>query len=120
MTRNLSSRIAFWTSGSSITGMAHFQFRLTSFISLLVALSAPVWAQARPYPDADLQNTYQRLLAEIQKIPIFDHHAHPAFPDDPDVDAMAAPPGSSPFRERLDNPELVAAAKALWAYPYND
>src|SRR6476646_876326 len=78
------------------------------------------WGQARPFPGPDLQATYERLLGEIQKIPIFDHHAHPGFPDDPDVDAMAAPPGSSPLRERLDNPELVAAAKALWNYPYDD
>src|SRR5205085_8460895 len=39
---------------------------------------------------------------------------------DSDVDAMAAPPGSSAFRERDTNPELVAAARALWGYPYAD
>ena len=34
---------------------------------------------------------------------------------------MAAPPGeSSVLRLRDDNPEFVAAAKALFAYPYND
>ncbi len=79
-----------------------------------------VWGQARPYPGPDLQATYERLLGQIQKIPIFDHHAHPGFPDDPDVDAMASPPGSAPLRERLDNPELVAGAKAMWGYPYDD
>lgn len=82
--------------------------------------AAPAWPQARPFPGPDLQATYERLLSEINKIPIFDHHAHPGFFDDPDVDAMAAPPGSSPLRERLDNPELVAAAKAMWGYPYDD
>jgi hypothetical protein len=77
-------------------------------------------AQARPLPGPDVQQIYQRLLPQIEKIPIFDHHAHPAFADDPDVDAMAAPPGSLALRERDTNPELVAAAKALFGYPYSD
>jgi len=63
---------------------------------------------------------YQRLLPEIEKIKIFDGHAHPGYADDPDVDAMAATPGSTPFRLRDDNPELVAAAKSLFGYPYHD
>lgn len=87
---------------------------------VLAFLTAPAFGQARPYPGPDLQQTYNRLLTQIEKIPIFDHHAHPGFADDPDVDAMAAPPGSSAFRERDTNPELVAAAKALFGYPYND
>ena len=33
---------------------------------------------------------------------------------------MAAPPGSAALRERDNNPELVAAAKALFGYPYDD
>jgi hypothetical protein len=76
--------------------------------------------QARPLPGPDVQQIYQRLLPQIEKIPIFDHHAHPGFPDDPDVDAMASPPGSAALRERDTNPELVAAAKALFGYPYDD
>ena len=51
---------------------------------------------------------------------MFDHHAHPGYADDPDVDAMASPPGSAALRERETNPELVQAAKAMWGYPYND
>src|SRR5580704_3498377 len=79
------------------------------------------FGQARPLPGPDVQQIYQRLLPQIEKIPIFDHHAHPGFYDDPDVDAMASPPGgSAPLRERDDNPELVAAAKALFDYPYDD
>src|SRR5579863_6309418 len=78
-------------------------------------------AQARPLPGPDVQQIYQLLLPEIDKIPAFDHHAHPGFYDDPDVDAMAAPPNASaPLRTRDDNPELVTAAKALFGYPYND
>src|SRR5467141_4246099 len=86
----------------------------------ICGLSVAALGQARPLPGADVQQIYQRLLPQIKKIPIFDHHAHPGFADDPDVDAMAAPPGSAALRERDTNPELVAAAKALWGYPYAD
>jgi predicted TIM-barrel fold metal-dependent hydrolase len=89
-------------------------FLLLTFASSLAA------AQARPFPGNDVQQIYQRLLPQIEKIPMFDHHAHPGFADDPDVDAMASPPGSAALRERDTNPELVAAAKAMWGYPYND
>ena len=89
---------------------------------LVVAIGLPVAAlgQARPYPGPDLQAVYQRLLSQIEKIPAFDHHAHPGFPDDADVDAMAAPPGSAALRQRDSNSELVAASKALFGYPYDD
>ena len=74
-----------------------------------------------PLPGNDVQQIYQRLLPQVDKIPAFDHHAHPGFADDPDVDAMAAPPNASEaLRTRDDNPELVAAAKALFGYPYTD
>src|ERR1700689_5109369 len=87
-------------------------------VTSLASLSA---AQARPFPGPDVQQIYQRLLPQIEKIPAFDHHAHPGFADDPDVDAMAAPPDfSSALRTRDDNPELAAAAHALFGYPYTD
>jgi hypothetical protein len=89
-------------------------------VAMLLTWSAVAYGQARPYPGPDVQDVYKRLLAQIEQIKIFDHHAHPGFPDDADVDAMAAPPGSSPLRERETNPELVAAAKALFGYPYDD
>ncbi len=89
-------------------------------VLLFGVFHAVAMAQARPYPGPDLAQTYERFLAEINKIPAFDHHAHPGFADDPDVDAMAAPPGSAAFRERDTNPELIVAAKALWGYPYDD
>src|SRR2546425_11030762 len=76
--------------------------------------------QAHPYPGPDLPQLYQHYLDVVNNIPAFDHHAHPGFFDDPDVDAMAAPPGSAALRERDSNPELVAAAKALFGYPYDD
>src|ERR1700756_3304867 len=91
------------------------------FVCAAVSLGSLAAAQARPFPGPDVQQIYQRLLPQIEKIPAFDHQAHPGFPDDPDVDAMAAPPNASaPFRTRDDNPELIAAAKALFGYPYGD
>jgi predicted TIM-barrel fold metal-dependent hydrolase len=84
-------------------------------------LSSLAVAQARPFPGPDVQQIYQRLLPQIEKIPAFDHHAHPGFADDPDVDAMAAPPDASEaLRTRDNNPELIAAAKALFGYPHSD
>jgi len=60
------------------------------------------------------------LLHEIQKIPIFDHHAHPGFFDDPDVDAMVIPPSHLALRLRDTNPDLIAAARSLFGCPYRD
>jgi uncharacterized protein len=91
---------------------------LSLFVIFLVSTLG--WSQAKPLPGPDVPQLYQRLLPQIEKIPMFDHHAHPGFADDPDVDAMAAPPGSAALRERDTNPELVAAAKAMWGYPHND
>ncbi|GAC1434267.1 MAG: hypothetical protein NVS1B11_17630 [Terriglobales bacterium] len=89
------------------------------FLAMCIAVNLS-FAQARPFPGPDLQQIYQRLLPQIEGIRAFDHHAHPGFSEDTDVDAMAAPPGSSAFRERDTNPELIAAAKGLFGYPYSD
>jgi hypothetical protein len=95
---------------------------IRNFVLFTILCSAPtiVLAQARPYPGPDVQRLYQHYLEVVSKIAAFDHHAHPGFANDPDVDAMASPPGSAAFRERETNPELAAAAKALWGYPYDD
>ena len=94
--------------------------KLSFTVVMVLGIPLFAFAQARPFPGPDVPQIYQRLLPQIEKIPMFDHHAHPGYADDPDVDAMAAPPGSAGLRERDTNPELVAAAKALWGYPYND
>jgi uncharacterized protein len=95
--------------------------RAAVLIMLTAGISHSAGAQARPFPGPDVEQIYQRLLPQIEKIPAFDHHAHPGFADDPDVDAMAAPPNASEaLRTRDDNPELAAAAKALFGYPYSD
>jgi uncharacterized protein len=96
---------------------------LRTGICLLVlgALTQNAAGQATPYPAGDAKKTYERLLKKIDAIPLYDNHAHPGFADDNDVDAMASPPGeSATLRLRDDNPEFVAAAKALFGYPYDD
>ena len=95
----------------------HFVCVLLMTVGLITGV---VSAQARPFPGPDVQQLYQHYLDVVNNIPAFDHHAHPGFADDADVDAMASPPGSAALRERETNPELVAAAKALWGYPYSD
>jgi hypothetical protein len=88
---------------------------------ILFAGTGTVNAQARPLPSADLQKVYDRLRKQIDRIPIYDNHSHATFPDDSDMDAMASPPDESTvMRLRDTNPEFVAAAKALFGYPYDD
>src|SRR5690242_21955530 len=77
--------------------------------------------QARPLDGADVPKIYERLLKQIDQIPIYDNHSHATFPDDSDMDAQAAPPDESTvLRLREDNPEFVAAAKSLFGYPFDD
>jgi len=96
-------------------------FHLLIISALVFCFANSVAAQSSPYPSATLPKLYEDLLAKINAIPIYDNHAHPGFPDDNDVDAMAAPPDmSSVLRLRDDNPEFVTAAKSLFGYPYDD
>src|SRR6266699_5910547 len=91
--------------------------------ALLMTLAGAVaaYAQARPLPDGDVEKVYARLQKRIELIPIYDNHSHATFPDDSDMDAMASPPEESTvLRLRDSNPEFVAAAKALFSYPYDD
>ena len=96
-----------------------FHFGAALFFGFAGATTAQ--AQARPLPSADLRTTYERLLKQIDRIAIYDNHSHATFPDDSDMDAMASPPEESTvLRLRDTNPEFVAAAKALFAYPFDD
>ena len=92
-------------------------------ICVAISLSSPAigWAQATALPHQDVSAIYQRLLPQIEKIPIVDMHAHPGYWDDSDVDAMAVTVTDlDPFRTRDTNPEWAMAAKALFGYPYSD
>src|ERR1700730_15684803 len=87
-----------------------------------LAVAAAAKPQARPLASpSDIQKIYEKLLPQIDRIPIYDNHSHATFPDDSDMDAQAAPPDeSSVLRLRDSNPEFVAGAKALFGYPYDD
>jgi hypothetical protein len=87
---------------------------------LVTACTATLVAQSRPLVAPPAAAIYQRLLPRIEAIKLFDHHAHPAWPDDPDVDIAPPPPGGSPLRLRDDNPETSAAARALFGFPFAD
>src|ERR1700681_4134891 len=99
--------------------------RLVQLALLLMASSGAATssqAQAKPFAVAsDVQKIYEKLLPQINRIPIYDNHSHATFPDDSDMDAQASPPDeSSVVRLRDSNPEFVAGAKALFGYPYDD
>src|SRR5437899_11920861 len=95
------------------------RFGVALFVTLAATLTAH--SQAKPFPSSDVQKIHERLLAQIDRIPIYDNHSHATFPDDSDVDAMASPPDeSSVLRLRDDNPEVITAAKAMFGYPYDD
>ncbi len=100
------------------------KIRVRKWLWVAAIYAAPpttAWGQARALPQSDVPRIYHRLLPEIERIRIFDGHAHPGFADDPDVDAMAAPPAySAALRVRATNPELIRAAKAMFEYPYED
>ena len=100
---------------------------MRQYIRWVVLLAAALFlvssaaGQAKPLPSGDLAKLYEKLLRQIDQIPIYDNHSHATFPDDPDMDAMASPPDESTvLRLRDTNPEFVAAAKALFGYPYDD
>src|SRR5712664_3652450 len=97
-------------------------FQFGSAITATLLAAASMQAQAKPFASgADVQKIYDRLLPQIDRIPIYDNHSHATFPDDSDMDAQAAPPDeSSVLRLRDTNPEFVAGAKALFGYPYDD
>src|SRR5881396_1824213 len=93
--------------------------RMAAVSVTVICAAATTHAQAKPFPGSDVQKSYERLLQQIDRIAIYDNHSHATFPDDSDMDAQAAPPDeSSVIRLRDDNPEFVAAAKALFGYPY--
>ena len=90
---------------------------MRSFLVLVAATALatanPV-AQSRPLVAPAAAAIYERLLPQIERIKIFDHHAHPGFADDPEVDPAPVPPSALPLRLSPENPDWVAATKALF------
>jgi len=102
--------------------MAARRITESALASALVCMFLPMAGrtQSHALPQEDVHAIYRRLMRRIEPIKIFDHHAHPGFGDDADVDAQSAPPQHLPLRARETNPELVVAVKALFGYPYSD
>ncbi len=97
--------------------------RAIAALGLLTAIgiaTSHASAQSRPLVAPEATAIYGRLLPQIARIKLFDHHAHPAFPDDADVDIAPPPPGATMLRLRPENPETVAAARALFGFPFAD
>src|SRR5947208_3019014 len=77
---------------------------------------------------ASAQTADPQLLAEINKIKAIDNHSHPpkvVSPGEKDDDFDALPcdplePSDPTTISRPENPQYVAAWKALYHYPYND
>jgi hypothetical protein len=95
---------------------------LSAMWAMMLCVCCPATRpQARAVPEKDAAVIYERLLPQIEKIPIIDMHAHPGYWDDTDVDAMAVTTTDlDPLRTRTTNPEWLAAFKALYGYPYSD
>lgn len=87
-------------------------------ITVLIALAAALQAQ----------NADPQLLAEIQKIKAIDNHSHPpklVSPGEKDDEFDALPcdplePSVPTTTSRPENPQYIAAWKALYNYPYDD
>jgi hypothetical protein len=80
-----------------------------------IGLGAPqLFAQSRPLVAPEAAAIYERLLPQIARIRIFDHHAHPGFPGDEEVDPAPVPEGAMPLRLTPGNPDWAAADKELF------
>jgi predicted TIM-barrel fold metal-dependent hydrolase len=94
---------------------------------LLALLSAALLLFAFA-PSALAQKPDPQLLAQIEKIRAIDDHSHPPAlvgPGEKDDEYDALPcdplqPTPPPATSRPENPQFLAAWKALWGYPYND
>jgi hypothetical protein len=100
--------------------MSRSRLRCGAIVVAVALIASHPRAQSRPLVAPRAAPIYQRLLPQIERIKLFDHHAHPAWPDDADVDIAPPPPGSMPLRIRDDNPEMTAAARALFGFPFAD
>ncbi len=90
---------------------------ICSIIFLIFLSSSLAYSQTNADPS---------LLAEINKIRAIDNHAHPQRvltsneTDDSASDYLAVEPMDVPVRLRPDNPEYIAAWRALYDYKHTD
>jgi uncharacterized protein len=91
----------------------------------VIALSLPPLGAFAAAGAAAQSSVDPALAAFIASIKAVDNHAHvnSAAPDDADADALpldGLPPFEVPARLRPENPEWLAAYKALYGYPWDD
>jgi len=86
---------------------------ILSPLALVVSVIGPA-AQSRPLVAPAAAAIYRRLLPQIEKIRIFDHHAHPGFAGDEEVDPAPVPPSATPLRLRPEHPDWAAASRSLF------
>lgn len=87
-------------------------------VLLILALALP----ARAYAQAPIDSGLAAYIATIRAV---DNHTHVTSlaPADSEFDALpldGLPPFPSQVRNRLDNPEITAALKSLYGYPWTD
>ncbi|HEV2490420.1 MAG TPA: amidohydrolase family protein [Candidatus Acidoferrales bacterium] len=107
-----------------ISNRPYFAF----YNSRILGITALVLGLLATAPRAYAQKPDLQLLAKIQKIKAIDNHSHPpkvVAPGEKDDEYDALPcdplePTPPPATSRPDNPQFLAAWKALWGYPYND
>jgi hypothetical protein len=87
---------------------------LRFLLFFLSTFTATLGAQSRPLVAPEAAAIYQRLLTQISRIRIFDHHAHPGFPGDSEVDPAPVPEGAMPLRLTPGNPDWAAADRSLF------
>jgi hypothetical protein len=93
----------------------HSRIALRGVVPVAVLIvAASLLAQSRPLVAPAAVAVYQRMLPQVERIRIFDHHAHPGFADDPEVDPAPVPAGALPLRLRPDNPDWAVARRALF------
>ncbi len=93
--------------------------------SLAVILITPIFSLPR---QASAQSPDPTIMAEIRKIRAIDNHSHPPRvvgdgERDDEFDALPCDPleaTESNTMTRPENPQYLAAWKALWGYEYND
>lgn len=85
----------------------------SALIAFMALVGAHMTAQSRPLVHPAAAALYDRLLRQIEKIKTFDHHAHPGFADDQDLDPAPVPEGHEPLRLTPDNLDWTAAARAM-------
>ena len=84
------------------------------WLVVLLGASMSLQGQSRPLVAPEAAPIYQRLLGQISRIRIFDHHAHPGFAGDQEVDPAPVPEGAVPLRLNPGNPDWTAATRALF------